>query len=41
MTPGAKFRQALKDEKPLQVIGAICAYHALLARRSGYRALYL
>ena len=38
---GARFRQALKDETPLQVIGAICAYHALLARRSGYRALYL
>ncbi len=41
MTPGAKFRQALKEERPLQVIGAICAYHALLAKRTGYRALYL
>jgi methylisocitrate lyase len=41
MTPGAKFRQALQDERPLQVIGAVCAYHALLARRAGYRALYL
>ena len=41
MTPGAKFRQALRDERPLQVIGAICAYHALLAKRTGYRALYL
>jgi methylisocitrate lyase len=41
MTPGAKFRQAVRDERPLQVIGAICAYHALLARRAGYRALYL
>ena len=40
-TPGAKFRQALKEESPLQVIGAICAYHALLAKRSGYRAIYL
>jgi len=38
---GARFRQALKDESPLQVIGAICAYHALLAKRSGYRAIYL
>jgi len=38
---GAKFRQALKEESPLQVIGAICAYHALLAKRSGYRAIYL
>jgi methylisocitrate lyase len=41
MTPGAKFRQAVRDERPLQVIGAICAYHALLAKRAGYRALYL
>ena len=41
MTPGAAFRQAVRDEKPLQVIGAICAYHAQLAKRSGYRALYL
>ncbi len=41
MTPGARFRQALADERPLQVIGAICAYHALLARRTGYKALYL
>jgi methylisocitrate lyase len=41
MSPGAKFRQALKEERPLQVIGAICAYHALLAKRTGYRALYL
>jgi methylisocitrate lyase len=41
MSPGATFRKALQDEQPLQVIGAICAYHALLAKRSGYRALYL
>jgi methylisocitrate lyase len=41
LTPGAKFRQALEQERPLQVIGAICAYHALLAKRSGYRAIYL
>jgi methylisocitrate lyase len=40
-SPGAKFRKALKEESPLQVIGAICAYHALLAKRSGYRAIYL
>jgi methylisocitrate lyase len=38
---GAKFRQAVKDEKPLQVIGTINAYHARLAERSGYRAIYL
>ena len=41
MTPGDKFRKALGEEKPLQVIGAICAYHALLAKRSGFKALYL
>ena len=41
MTPGGKFRAALAAEKPLQVIGAICAYHALLAKRVGYRAIYL
>lgn len=41
MTPGSTFRQALKDESPLQIIGTICAYHALLAKRSGYRAIYL
>lgn len=40
-TPGARFRQALRDESPLQVVGAINANHALLARRAGYRAIYL
>ena len=40
MTPGAKFRQALKEEKPLQVVGAINAYHAILAKASGFRAIY-
>ena len=41
MTPGQKFRAALAAEKPLQIIGAINANHALLARRAGYRAIYL
>ncbi len=41
MSQGKKFRQALKDEKPLQVVGAINAYHAILAKASGYRAVYL
>src|SRR5690348_3087134 len=41
MTPGQKFRQALKDEKPLQVPGAINAYHATLVKASGFRAAYL
>ncbi len=40
-TPGARFRAALKEEKPLQVPGAICAYHAHLAKASGFRAIYL
>ena len=38
---GARFRAALAEESPLQVIGAINANHALLARRAGYRAIYL
>jgi methylisocitrate lyase len=41
VTPGAKFRKALQAEKPLQVVGAINAYHAILARASGYRAIYI
>jgi methylisocitrate lyase len=38
---GAGFREALAEEVPLQVIGAINANHALLAKRAGYRAIYL
>lgn len=38
---GARFRQALSEEKPLQVIGAINANHALLAKRAGFKAIYL
>jgi methylisocitrate lyase len=43
MTPtaGARFKQALKEESPLQVIGTINANHALLAKRAGYKAIYL
>jgi methylisocitrate lyase len=40
-TPGNTFRLALRAERPLQVVGAINANHALLARRAGYRAIYL
>ncbi|MBL8384332.1 MAG: methylisocitrate lyase [Burkholderiales bacterium] len=40
-TPGERFRVALKEEQPLQVIGAINANHALLAKRAGFRAIYL
>src|SRR6478735_7189643 len=38
---GAAFRQAVREESPLQVIGAINANHALLAKRAGFRAIYL
>lgn len=38
---GKKFRAAVAAEKPLQVIGAINAYHARMAERVGYRAIYL
>jgi 2-methylisocitrate lyase-like PEP mutase family enzyme len=41
MSPGARFRAALKEEKPLQIIGAINANHALMAKQAGYRAIYL
>jgi len=41
VSPGSAFRKAVSEEKPLQVIGTICAYHALIARRSGYKAIYL
>lgn len=38
---GSKFREALRAESPLQIIGTINANHALLAKRSGYKAIYL
>jgi methylisocitrate lyase len=38
---GAGFRAAVAAERPLQVPGAICAYHAILAERSGFKAIYL
>jgi len=41
MSPGAKFRAAMKAEKPLQCVGAINAYHARLAERGGYKSIYL
>ncbi len=40
-SPGARLRAALKTERPLQVVGAVNAYCALLAERAGYRAIYL
>ena len=41
MNPGAKFRKAVSEEKPLQVIGAINAYAAKMAEAVGFKALYL
>ncbi|NEX21204.1 methylisocitrate lyase [Thiorhodococcus mannitoliphagus] len=41
ITAGAKLRLAVQEERPLQVVGAINAYHARMAERTGYRALYL
>ena len=38
---GAAFRKAVQEESPLQVVGAINANHALLAKRAGYKAIYL
>ena len=40
-TAGARFRAAVKEESPLQVMGAITAYAGLMAKRTGYKALYL
>ena len=41
LTPGDRFRLAMAEENPLQVVGTINAYASLLAERAGFRALYL
>lgn len=41
MSAGRKFRQALAAEKPLQVVGTINAYTAIMAESVGYKAIYL
>lgn len=41
LSAGARFRAALVAERPLQIIGAINAYHAMLATQSGFKAIYL
>ena len=38
---GRKFREAVEAERPLQVVGTVNAYAALLAARAGFRAIYL
>ncbi len=40
-SPGSRFRNALKNEKPLQIAGAINAYTARMAEATGFLALYL
>jgi len=40
-SPGAKFRAAVSGERPLQIVGTINANHALMAKRVGYKAIYL
>lgn len=40
-TPGARFRKLVADKPPLQVVGTINAYSALLAERAGHQAIYL
>jgi len=41
LSPGAKFRQALADNAPLQVVGTINAYTAMMAKKLGHNAIYL
>ncbi|AGH97605.1 methylisocitrate lyase [Micavibrio aeruginosavorus] len=41
MTPSQAFKSAIAAEKPLQIVGAINAYSALLARDAGFKAIYL
>lgn len=40
-SPGARFRAALEEERPLQVVGAINAYSAIMAERVGFKAIYV
>jgi methylisocitrate lyase len=40
-TPGQRFRQALKDNQPLQIVGTINAYTAMMAKQIGHHAIYL
>lgn len=41
MSQGKKFRQALADHKPLQIVGTINAYSAMMAKQIGHQAIYL
>ena len=41
LSPGAQFRKALTQEKPLQIVGVINAYAAMMAQHVGFKALYV
>ncbi|MGO1693511.1 MAG: methylisocitrate lyase [Marinobacter sp.] len=41
LSPGARFRKALNDNKPLQIVGTINAYAAMMAEKVGHQAIYL
>ncbi len=41
MSPGKRFRRAMREESPLQIVGAINAYAAMLAQRVGFNCIYL
>lgn len=41
LTAGGRFRLAIREEQPLQIIGTVNAYAAMMAKRTGYRAIYL
>jgi methylisocitrate lyase len=41
LAPGERFRTAVANERPLQIVGAINAYAARMAERVGHKALYL
>jgi len=41
LSPGARFRKALNDNKPLQIVGTVNAYAAMMAEKVGHQAIYL
>ncbi|TVP54372.1 MAG: methylisocitrate lyase, partial [Halomonadaceae bacterium] len=41
LSPGARFRKALADNKPLQIVGTVNAYAAMMAEKVGHQAIYL
>lgn len=41
LSPGARFRKALNENKPLQIVGTVNAYSAMMAQKVGHQAIYL